>query len=158
MPMRLNLGVSRKLGTPDYGSVGASCGVELELDAGMLDRDRAGFEARVRDAYLAAEKAVQSELERLRPPPASATPRDRAAPAAPRPESPGDRPGSPPRGRFEPRPATPNQLRAIRSLAGRLRLDLPALLREEHGLSRPEDLSLSQASGLIDALKERNGD
>ena len=37
MPMKLNVGVSRKVGLPDYGSVGASCNLELELDAGLLD-------------------------------------------------------------------------------------------------------------------------
>ena len=42
MPMKLNVGVSRKVGLPDYGSVGASCNLELELDSGMLDRDLDG--------------------------------------------------------------------------------------------------------------------
>ena len=33
MPLKLNVGVSRKVGLPDYGSVGASCNVEVELDS-----------------------------------------------------------------------------------------------------------------------------
>ena len=50
------------------------------------------------------------------------------------------------------RPATENQIRAIRSIAARQHADLDGLLRD-YGVSRPEDLSLRQASELIDVLK-----
>ena len=43
MPLKLNVGVSRKVGLPDYGSVGASCNLELELDASMIDKDLHAF-------------------------------------------------------------------------------------------------------------------
>ena len=59
----------------------------------------------------------------------------------------------PPAGRSRPRkPATENQVRAIRSIASRQHADLDGLLRE-FGVDRPEDLSLKQASELIDTLK-----
>ena len=58
-----------------------------------------------------------------------------------------------PAGRSRPRrPATENQVRAIRSIAARQHADLDGLLRD-HGVGRPEDLSLRQASELIDVLK-----
>ena len=55
----------RKVGMPDYGSVGASCNLELELDSGLLEKDLDGFHARVREVYVAAHQAVHDELARL---------------------------------------------------------------------------------------------
>ena len=68
MPLKLNVGVSRKVGLPDYGSVGAVCNLEMELDAGLLEHDLDGFHARIRDAYVAAHQAVHDELARLQAP------------------------------------------------------------------------------------------
>ena len=82
MPMTLSIGLSRKLGLPDYGSLGASCNVSVELDATLLRDDLDGFHAQVRKAYAACRQAVQDELSRhqavepsqepTRPPSASA--------------------------------------------------------------------------------------
>ena len=41
MPMTLSIGLSRKLGLPDYGSLGASCNVTVESDAVLLHDDLA---------------------------------------------------------------------------------------------------------------------
>src|SRR4051794_13460452 len=68
MPMKLNVGVARKVGLPDYGSVGASCNLELELDSSLLEYDLDGFHARIRGAYVAAHQAVHDELARLQAP------------------------------------------------------------------------------------------
>jgi hypothetical protein len=155
MALKLNVGVSRKVGLPDYGSVGASCNLELEVEVGLLERDLDAFHARVRDAYVAAHQAVHDELARLQAP--VEPPGD--PPASPRHHAPNGHPGGnghadrPPAGRSRPRrPATENQVRAIRSIASRQHADLDGLLRD-YGVDRPEDLSLGQASELIDALK-----
>ena len=64
MPLKIQAGLSRKQGLPDYGSVGASCHVELEVDGGLLDRDQQQFQEKVRGAFVACSRAVAEELHR----------------------------------------------------------------------------------------------
>jgi hypothetical protein len=163
VPLRLNLGVSRKVGLPDYGSVGASCNVEVELDSALLERDLNEFHARVRDVYVAAHQAVHDELARLQAP--APAPREPTAPQPHRSASNGHavddgrahangHADGPPAGRPRPRrPATEKQVRAICTIAARQHADLAGLLKE-YGVAQPEDLSIRQASDLIDALNK----
>ena len=154
MPLSLNVGVSRKLGLPEYSSAGASCNLELELPEGLLQTDLDEFQHRVRDAYVAAHQAVNDELARLQAQAqvgAAPGPTGRVVDHANRDvDRPAPRPGA---GRAGPsRPATPSQVKAILSIARKQRADLDGLLCEL-GVTRPEDLSLAEASRLIDQLK-----
>ena len=63
MPMKLNLGLSKKIGQPNYGSLGASCHLELELDQSIV-ADPDGFQDRVRRTFTVCRQAVDDELGR----------------------------------------------------------------------------------------------
>lgn len=158
MPTKVNLGLSRKAGLPDYGSIGASCHVELELDGQILDGDLDRFRQHVRRAYEACREAVEDELAR-----------EGATASLP---SNGSHNGNGhsngnghqrtngnayPNGsnghqRSNGRSATQSQVRAINAIAGRNRIDLSPIL-DRFGVQSLQDLSISDASSLIDELK-----
>jgi len=137
MPLRLQVGLQQKVGLPDYGSRGASCQVELELDGQLLDRNPDAFQQEVSRAFDACRQAVQTELGRSKP---AAT--NGAAKA-------GGGNGHKPNGESV-RRATVSQARALRAIANRRKLDLTADLQQRFGVAQPEDLELKQASRLID--------
>lgn len=64
MPLTLNVGLTKKVGLPDYGSLGASCHLQVELDGGLLSHDLDGFQQQVRRAYTSCRQAVLDELAR----------------------------------------------------------------------------------------------
>lgn len=158
MPLKLNVGVSRKLGLPGYSSAGASCNVELELDSGLLQNDLMTFQAHVRGAFAAARQAVDEELARLQagpcpreaqPHPSNGhVPRNGLAVVA------GGHPSRPSRQREAPRKsATQNQVNALWAIARSRNLDLEETLQAECGVERPEELTVREASEFIDRLK-----
>jgi len=82
MPLTLNVGISKKVGLPDFGSVGATCNVSVELDAALLSREPDAFQQHVRRAYAACSQAVNDELARQTAPGASGPASNRSATAA----------------------------------------------------------------------------
>jgi len=64
MPLKVNVGLSKKIGLPHYGSLGASCHVEVELDSTLLFADLDGFQEKVKRAYVACHQAVNDEIQR----------------------------------------------------------------------------------------------
>jgi hypothetical protein len=152
MPLKVNVGLSKKIGLPNYGSLGASVYVEYEADSALLRANLDAFQQQVKNAFVACRQAVQDELER-----------ERGASFASRPPSSpshdGDdrhhangngRANSQSQGR--PRRATASQIRAIEAIAARQHLDLPALLQLRHNTDQLATLSIAEASQLIDEL------
>ena len=66
MPLKLNVGLSKKIGQPDFGSLGASCHVEVELESSLLQTDLDAFQERAQRAFAACCQAVNDELARHR--------------------------------------------------------------------------------------------
>ena len=145
MAVKLNIGVSRKLGQPNYGSRQASIGLEVEVDSGLLTTPEA-LQEKVRLLYRFADQAVEDELNQQ----SSNLLNETAAPAVvatSQEESADESPVQQVRG------LTDNQLRAIYGLARRLQLSPLRLVRERFKLEQVEDLDIRQASQLIDELK-----
>jgi hypothetical protein len=59
MPLTLNDALSKKVGLPDYGSLGVCCHVQVELDRTLLSHKQEGFKQKVRQAYSACHQAVE---------------------------------------------------------------------------------------------------
>ena len=62
MAVRINVGVAKKIGQSNFGSAGATCNVEFELDGGFDNGSTERFQDAVRRAYSACRDAVESEL------------------------------------------------------------------------------------------------
>jgi hypothetical protein len=148
MPLKLNVGYSKKIGQPDYGSLGASCNIEVELDQYLVFHDLDGLHAKIKQVFVAARQAVQDELHRNE----SGTPA-----TSPQNGNSGQHAasgnGQANAQRRSGRKATASQVRAINSIADRLQLDLAKWLHEKFGMNVPAELSIGDASHAIDDLK-----
>lgn len=141
MPLKLNVGLSKKVGLPDYGSAGASVNLEVELDSSIAgDADR--LRERIRALFGQVNIAVNEEL-------AGHTSGEIVAN------------GKAPcnghvngRRRDNTRCATASQVRALNAIAERRQLDLAGLLAERFGIRDPAELKITEASQLIDELKQ----
>ncbi len=63
MPLKTNVGVSRKVADNNYGSRGANVNLEVELDSTLIN-DPERFHDRIRQVFRLAQQAVDEELGR----------------------------------------------------------------------------------------------
>ena len=159
--LKLHAGVSKKVGLPGFSSASASCTIEAELDSSLL-QDREGFQIVVQRAYQSCEKAVQDQIARLTSDGQSDASQPRVQPqevveVRTTPTINGATVTRIPAAQFtnqpSPRPATASQVKAIRAIAARRKIDLVGMLRERFGLTTADELGIRQASNLIDELK-----
>lgn len=147
MPLKLNVGLNKKIGEANYGSRGASVNVELELDGGLVT-EPGKLQERIRQLFGVVRSSLAEEL--------NGTNGNGQAPAKQAPTNgngTGQKNGN--GQKAQPRPATVSQLRAIDAIAKRLQLDLDDLLRTRFQVRRAQDLSIKEASQLIDELKSK---
>ena len=141
MAVKINVGFSRKVGEPNYGSRGASVHLEVELDRRSLD-DSERFHREIEGFFERARDAVDLQLKRNVPLAPGSRPSDRE----------GDH--QQPNGLVTtPRPATASQIRAMQSIARHRGVDLNQLLREKFDVKTTEQLTVVAASLLIDHIK-----
>ena len=155
--LKLNAGLSRKIGQPDYGSRGAMVNVEIELPADVL-RDPEKLKRQVRGCFETLRAAVDEEL--------GVTPGNSGDPQEERWRPTGDvrrngnsnghasnSNGYAANGRGG-LPCTEKQVRALHAFSRRAGADLTAELRRL-GVTTAEELSRRQSSAAIDRFKER---
>ena len=149
MAVKLSVGLQQKVGQPDYGSLGASCYLEFEIDRSLLESDRDGFQQQVRSAFAACQQSVDDQLAQ------------QSGHSSPQPGN-GQPNGIPHHTRHtlhstggDVAGATKSQIRAIFAIAKRQRLDPQSLVQERFQRNRLEDLSIREASSRIDELKRR---
>ena len=169
--LKLHAGVSKKVGLPGFSSASASCTIEAELDSSLL-QDHEGFQVVVQRAYQSCEKAVEDQIARLTSEPNDASQPQEVIEVRTSPAISGARITTngadvratngaellaTNRAAFRdapsPRPATASQVKAIRAICARRRIDLVSLLRDRFGLTTADELGIRQASNLIDELK-----
>ena len=175
MAVKLSIGLSKKVGLPRYSSLGASCYVELEIDPSLLDSNPAGFHEKVSRTFAACQQAVDDQLaQQTQLPAGTGNVSINNAPRQVNFEGPvataehhtaehhaaehhaaehhtgTDTEASAGDGKL-----TCRQLSAILAMVRRQQLDLLDLIQERFQLDRPEDLTIRQASRLINELNHR---
>jgi len=137
--LKLNAGFSRKVGEPNYGSRGASVNVELEVESNLIN-DPEALTGRIRSLFDLARRSVDEELNGDR-------------------QGTDEQPDTPNRrrdngnDRERVRYATVSQVRAIRAIAQKQQLDPNRLANQRFRVNDLEELTLREASSLIDELK-----
>ena len=146
MAAKLSVGLQKKLGLPGYSSIGASCHVEFEVETSLMESNLEGFHKKVHSVYSACQQAINEQLARYQ-----STPPNLNDP--PRTQLNGQNNPNPQQVKQESSRATRNQIRSIFAIARNQGLNPLQIVRTRFNLDLPEDLTIREASSLIDELK-----
>lgn len=147
--MKINVGLSRKVGEPNYGSRGASVNLELEMDSALVG-DSARLKERIRQLFGIVRASLVEELNAAHD--LSAQLRGKTKPAA-SPNGNGNGHSANPLPARDARPATQAQVKAIERIAKSRQVELGQFLKDRFQQARPDHLSLREASQAIDELR-----
>jgi len=158
MPLRLNVGASKKVGETNYGSRGASVNVEMELDTSLVS-DPAKLQDKIRQLFALVRTSLAEELNGGGHAPNGTRNGNGAQEHHAHTNGGADQSAVPDNRQRNgsPRPATQSQIKALFAISKSQHVNLSQLLRERFNVSRPDDLSIKEASQLIDSLKSANG-
>lgn len=165
MPLKASIGLSRKVGQENYGSLGANCQLEVELDASLIG-DAEAFREKIQRLYALANQALVDQLAQ----------QSTASPSNVQNGNGHSKPNSNGNGHSKPRngngsnekpdesddpPASNKQIKYLLDIARqRHRMDLAQTAeycQESVGTSDIYKLSKNQASVVIDQLSGKNG-
>jgi len=148
MAVTLSVGLQKKVGLPDFGSLGASCHVEFEIDRSLIDHDMEGFQRKVASAFAACRQAVNDQLLQ----PSGHLPSNGNGHAGNNTNRNGHAYSNGNSVRQKASRATQSQVRAIFAIARQKQFDPATVVHERFNVARPEELSIREASTLIDEL------
>jgi hypothetical protein len=159
MSMKINVGLSRKIGQPNFGSLGASCHIDLEIDAQTASRGPEAIQRQIMSAFTICKQSIDTELAKcdqstrvIAPQSFTLTQNGPVAPshaASPPACNAANESAAPPR-----RSATPAQIKAIHAIASKAGIEVASELGQRYGIRNPQQLSIGQASEMIDHLKQ----
>ena len=161
MPLKLNVGLSRKVGEANYGSRGASVNLELELDSAIVS-EPGRLQERIRQMFVLAKQSIDEELHHSAGVASANKNGNGHAAKDDHRNATSSRNGSNGNGNGHSRGyqrgsttpvATASQVRALHAIANRQGLNLEAVIRDRFNAERADTLSISEASELIDELK-----
>lgn len=149
MTTRLSVGITRKVGQPNYGSACATCQLEIEIDNTLMNDHSDTLTERIRRTFDVCRREVETELLQH----ASSQP---VEPRTVNGHSNGHVSNSMPKtSQSRSRPATDAQIRAIHAIASKANVRLASELDAEFGVGSPQSLTLQQASEMIEKLKSQ---
>jgi hypothetical protein len=159
MAFKINVGLSRKIGQPNFGSLGASCHIDLEIDPQTASLGPEAIQQQILAAFSVCKQSVDTELAQCDQStgviashsftPSQNGPVAQSHTAEPQVRNAATESAAPPR-----RPATPAQIKAIHAIAGKAGIEVASELGQRFGIRNPQQLSIGQASEMIDHLKQ----